>query len=264
MQKLPEKELAETLVLSSDKILHTPTDTRRANHIPHQFRALPAFTTDSTRSSIDSEQILFALAILAEAEDPSIANHLKRIQLYMRVLMQQLQDHPDYRAVLTHEYQPIIAQAALLHDIGKMQLPTELKLKNGALSADEFNSMTEHTIHGKKALIQVERLDQRNNLLVFFAKQIIYSHHERWDGSGYPLGLRQQQIPIPARLMAFADVYDGLTSPKSYKSSLSHQEARDIILSDDASLFDPLIVKAFREAEAQFELIAKEFSTAID
>lgn len=264
MQKLPEKELTDTVVVSADKLLQSTSEQLRSHHIPHQFRALPAYISDPAKTSNDSEPILFALAILAEAEDPSIANHLKRVQLYMRVLMQQLQDHPDYQAVLTSEYQPIIAQAALLHDIGKMQLPTELKLKTGALSADEFKSMTEHTIHGKKALMQVERLDQRNNLLVFFAKQIIYSHHERWDGSGYPLGLHQQQIPIPARLMAFADVYDGLTSPKSYKSSLSHQEARDIILSDDASLFDPLVVKAFRETEAQFEMISKEFTAETD
>ena len=216
---------------------------------------------DSGTQQADIEQIVLSLAILAEADDPMIVNHLKRIQLYTRVLMQQLQDHPDYRMVLTEEYKPVIAQAVLLHDIGKMHLPAELKSKSGSLSSGEFQLMSEHTQFGKKALMQIEKLSGYSSDLIFFTKQIVYSHHERWDGSGYPLGLKQDQIPVPARIMALADVYDGLISPRSYKSALSHREAAEIILSDNASLFDPVVLRAFSETEYHFEQIAKEYPT---
>ena len=262
MQQLPEKQVTNTVTIESETLLPPAHERNIPTPIPAKFRAVPQQSSPnvSTQQS-DIEQIVFSLAILAEADEPMIVNHLRRIQSYTRILMQQLQDHPDYRMVLTHEYQPVIAQAALLHDIGKMHLPTELKTKTGSLSSSEFQMMCEHTLFGKKALMQVERVSKHQSALIFFAKQIIYSHHERWDGSGYPLGLKQQQIPVPARLMALADVYDGLISPKSYKSALSHREASEIILSDDASLFDPVVLQAFSETESHFEQIAKEYPT---
>lgn len=202
------------------------------------------------------EVTILALASLAETRDNDTSNHLRRTQLYIRTLALRLRQHPRYQAALADGPLALILKSAPLHDIGKVGIPDRILLKPGKLDEEEFAVMKTHTTIGFQALEQAERqLGSRVEFLQT-AKQIVRSHHEKWDGTGYPEGLAGEQIPISARLMALADVYDALISRRVYKEGMSHEKACEIIIQGWGTFFDPAIVDVFKTCHAEFQKIA--------
>ena len=203
---------------------------------------------------------IVAMASLAETRDNETGNHIRRTQNYVRVLAKQMQTHPRFRDVLTDETIELLYKSAPLHDIGKVGIPDRILLKPGKLTPEEFEIMKTHTTLGRDAILAAEaRLDVSNSFLSL-AREIAYSHQEKWDGSGYPEGLSGDDIPLSARLMAVADVYDALISRRVYKAPLSHDDAVAVIVEGSGSHFDPDLVAGFVELESEFRAIAQQFS----
>ncbi len=196
-----------------------------------------------------------ALAHLAETRDLETGKHLRRVQEYIRLLAEQLRSHPRFAAHYTELLNVrsinLIAQSAPLHDIGKVGIPDDVLLKPGQLSAAQWEVMKTHAQLGAEAiaLAQAEATQDGSKPVEFLsvAKQIAHWHHERWDGTGYPDGLRGDAIPLPARLMAIADVFDALISRRVYKEPIGFAMARDIISASAGSHFDPEITAVFLE-----------------
>lgn len=201
---------------------------------------------------------ILSLASLAETRDNETGNHILRTQAYVRALATHLQEHPDFSEYLSAETVELLYKSAPLHDIGKVGIPDNILLKPGKLTEDEFEIMKSHTTLGGSSLkIAAERLG--SNSFLNLAREIALTHHERWDGKGYPLGIKGDDIPLSGRLMAVADVYDALISKRIYKEAFSHDKAREIITEWRGQNFDPRIVEAFFATEAQFLEIAAEF-----
>jgi putative two-component system response regulator len=194
---------------------------------------------------------IFALASLAESRDPQTGRHLHRIQDYCELLCADLRQRPEYADAIDDRFISAIRDASALHDIGKVGVPDRILLKPGRLSAEEFEIMKRHTTIGAETLKAVE-VEHPGNRLVGMGIEIARSHHERWDGAGYPDGLGEDRIPLPARIVALADSYDALTSKRPYKAAFTHEKSREIILEESATHFDPIIVGAFVQAEDEF------------
>ena len=196
--------------------------------------------------------IIFGLAKLAESRDTDTGEHLDRIRHYATMIAQELQaGNPE----IDERYIADIGIASSLHDIGKVGIPDGILLKPGALTADERFIMEQHTAIGGECLEAIEnRLDEDKFLEM--ARKIAYSHHERWDGTGYPYRLAGHDIPLAARIVAVADVYDALTSKRPYKRALPHDESKAIILEGNGTQFDPTIVDAFLACEEEFRAIS--------
>ena len=201
-----------------------------------------------------------AMASLAETRDNETGNHIRRTQHYVKLLAELLRDHPRFRHFLDDDTIGLLFKSAPLHDIGKVGIPDHILLKPGRLTVEEFEIMMTHTTLGRDA---IQRAEDQLGISVDFlrlAKEIAYSHQEKWDGSGYPQGLAGDAIPISARLMAVADVYDALISRRVYKSGMSHEEAVDIIRQGGGWHFDPDVCDAFLSAAEQFKAIVERFS----
>ena len=203
---------------------------------------------------------ILALASLAETRDNETGNHLRRTQHYVRALAEHLQRHPHFSLLLTRTNIELIVKSAPLHDIGKVGIPDHILLKPGRLTPEEFEVMKSHATLGKEAIEHAEQQMGRSAPFLTFAKQIAGSHQEKWDGSGYPEGLAGEHIPVAARLMAVADVYDALVSRRVYKSPMMHETACGIIAQGRGSHFDPEIVDAFLALHSEFHTIAERFS----
>ena len=207
---------------------------------------------------------VFAMASLAETRDNETGNHLRRTQHYVRCLAHALQQHPRFASVLTEENIELLFKSAPLHDIGKVGIPDHILLKPGKLTPEEFEIMKTHTTLGFEALTRAEEaLGERLDFLAF-AKQIALSHQEKWDGSGYPHGLAGEDIPVAARLMALADVYDALISQRVYKPPFDHLEAVRIISAGRGTHFDPDMVDAFLRLQDDFRAIAQRYEDTED
>ncbi|MEI7457379.1 MAG: HD domain-containing phosphohydrolase, partial [Nitrosomonadales bacterium] len=180
---------------------------------------------------------ILALASVAETRDNETGNHLRRTQQYVRLLAEHLQRHPRFSLSLTRINIELICKSAPLHDIGKVGIPDCILLKPGRLTPEEFTVMKTHAALGREAIEHAEQQMGRSALFLAFAKEIAGSHQEKWDGSGYPEGLAGEQIPVSARLMAVADVYDALVSERPYKKPLSHETASAIIKEGRGSHF---------------------------
>jgi putative two-component system response regulator len=202
---------------------------------------------------------IFALAKLAESRDPDTGQHLERVRSYSRILAEQLGKDSIYSNEIDAEFIRLIYLTSPLHDIGKVGIPDSVLLKPGRLSSEEFDVMKTHALLGARTL---DAALQRHPSAKFLqiARDIASSHHERWDGSGYPFGLIGLQIPLCARIVSLADVYDALTNKRVYKEAYSHFDARSIIVEGKGSQFDPTIVDAFLQIDEQFELIRERFS----
>lgn len=203
---------------------------------------------------------IFALTSLAETRDSDTGNHIRRTQHYVKVLAKKLQTHPHFSPYLSDTMIETLFKSAPLHDIGKVGIPDSILLKPAKLTPEEFEIMKSHTTLGKKA---IEHAEEQLGMSVAFldvAKEIAYSHHEKWDGSGYPLGLKGNEIPICGRLMAVADVYDALIAKRVYKERFSHEKAVEIILEGRGKHFDPDVVDAFEALKETFHEIAIRFS----
>ncbi len=206
------------------------------------------------------EATIYAMASLAETRDNETGNHIRRTQHYVKTLAQTLRTHPRFSHYLTDEQIEMLYMSAPLHDIGKVGIPDHILLKPGRLDAAEFEIMKTHTTLGYQSILSAtERVSGGSGFLTC-AMEIALSHQEKWDGSGYPKGLSGDEIPISARLMAVADVYDALISERYYKKAFSHETAVGIILEGRGSHFDPDVAEAFNAIQAEFLEIAKKFS----
>lgn len=201
-----------------------------------------------------------ALAHLAETRDPETGNHILRTQAYVETLANHLSSNPRFSAALTHGNIDQISKSAPLHDIGKVGIPDAILFKPGPLSAQEWAVMKTHAKLGADAIQKAE--DDVENTLPFlqFAKEIANWHHERWDGTGYPDGLKGDEIPVSARLMALADVFDALSNARAYKPAFPVEEARSLILEARGKQFDPDVVDAFDAQFEQFVAIFKRYA----
>jgi len=200
-----------------------------------------------------------ALAHLAEARDPETGNHILRTQAYVQRMASGLQSHPRFVNTLSDAYIDLLARSAPLHDIGKVGIPDSILLKPGKLTADEWAIMKTHAKLGSDAIEQAERDIKMPLAFLSAAKEIAHWHHEKWDGSGYPDGLAGDQIPIAARLMAVADVFDALISQRVYKPALPYSQARDIVGAGRGGHFDPDVADAFLNGFDDFVDIAERY-----
>ena len=191
--------------------------------------------------------MIFALAKLSESRDDDTGRHIDRVRAVCKVLAMNLRASGEH-AVIDETYVENIFWASPLHDVGKVGIPDAILLKPGKLTADEFDTMMTHTIIGAETLDAVTK-QYRNNSFLNMGAKIARSHHERWDGSGYPDGLHGEAIPLSARIVTVADVYDALRSKRPYKAAFSHEKSRDIILEGSGSQFAPSMVHAFQCAE---------------
>ncbi|HEY9107694.1 MAG TPA: two-component system response regulator [Roseateles sp.] len=204
---------------------------------------------------------LFVMVSLAEFRDADTGNHIQRTQEYVRTLAIWLAAQPDGPADLTATAIDELAKAAPLHDIGKVAIPDGILLKPGKLSADEWTIMKTHAEHGADLLQRaIDRLGDDAGLMLTFGKQIARHHHEKWDGSGYPDALAGEAIPLAARLMAVADVYDALISERPYKKPMTHEEALAFIRAGRGSHFDPRIVEALEASLDEVRSIAARWA----
>ena len=202
---------------------------------------------------------IMAMTSLAETRDLETGNHIRRTQLYVKALAEHLREHPRFAHVLTDRMIDLLYKSAPLHDIGKIGIPDANLLKPGKLTVDEFEIMKTHTTLGRRAIEEAERRLGMRVAFLTVAKEIAYSHQEKWDGSGYPEGLRGDAIPVSARLMALADVYDALISRRVYKPAFSHEQACAALVKGRGTHFDPDIVDAFMEIAADFWRISQQY-----
>jgi putative two-component system response regulator len=203
---------------------------------------------------------ILAMTSLAQTRDIETGNHIKRTQHYVRVLARRLQKHPRFSSFLTDHNIDLLFKSAPLHDIGKVGIPDRILLKPGRLTADEMTVMKTHTTLGRDTITYAEKLMGTKLDFLTLAKEIAYSHQEKWDGSGYPQGLSGNAIPISARLMAVADVYDAIISQRVYKLGMSHAEAVEIIVEGSGTHFDPDIIDGFLKVRDEFQKIAARYS----
>ena len=203
--------------------------------------------------------VIFSLAKLAEARDPETGAHLERIREYCRVLAQHLTHLPKYRDTLDGDYVQMLYMTSPLHDIGKVGIPDSVLLKPGRLTPQEFDIMKQHAVIGGTTLNAAAEAHPRAKYLQI-ARDIAFTHHEKFDGTGYPYGLRGEEIPLCGRIVALSDVYDALTTARVYKPAYSHEVAKEIILEGRGKHFDPEIVDAFLANEARFIEIHEQLS----
>lgn len=206
----------------------------------------------------DKDTVIFSLAKLAETRDPETGLHLERIQSYCRVIAEKLMHHRLYPDMINRRFVEEIFATSPLHDIGKVGIPDQILLKPGRLDEQEFEIMKTHTLIGCNTLQSSIAKNPRANYLKMSA-QIARSHHERWDGKGYPDGLIGDDIPLAARIVSVADVYDALASKRIYKEAFSHEKTRSMISEGKSGQFDPLLVDVFLECEQEFAGILQKF-----
>jgi len=208
--------------------------------------------------SLVQEVTIETVANVAETRDPETGGHIKRTQHYVRALAVALSRRPKYKSILTGDFIEILFRSAPLHDLGKVGVPDAILLKPDRLTEDEFERMKLHTTYAYNIISAAEaRLG--NSSFLRTARELAHTHQEKWDGSGYPRGLKGEEIPLSGRLMAIADVYDALISRRPYKEPMSHEEAVRRIAQGRGSHFDPELVDVFLEIEAQFRQIARQF-----
>lgn len=209
------------------------------------------------------ETTILALSSLAETRDNETGNHIRRTQNYMRSLGLRLRYHPRFKDFLTADNVELLYKLAPLHDIGKVGIPDHILLKPGKLTPEEFEVMKTHAALGGNAIAAAEDRVNAKSVFLRIARQIALGHHEKWDGSGYPFGLKGDDIPIPARLMAIADVYDALLSRRVYKAGMGHAEVAAIIVDGSGKHFDPDVVEAFVAIQDEFIEIAEKYSDVV-
>lgn len=199
------------------------------------------------------DAVIFGLAKLAESRDDETGSHLERICAYVQILGDEL---ALTRADLDAETVRVYGVASSLHDIGKVGLPDSILMKAGPLSDVERRDMQKHTLIGGECLLAL-RNRLGNDAFIDAACEIAFAHHERWDGTGYPFGVEGENIPLSARIVALADVYDALTSRRVYKPSMTHAQAAEMIVAESGRHFDPAVVRAFQRRQTEFRAIAE-------
>jgi putative two-component system response regulator len=204
---------------------------------------------------------IFALARLAESRDPETGAHLERVRTYARIIARHLAKQPAFQSEVTGEFVRLIYLTSPLHDIGKVGIPDSVLLKPGRLSDREFEIMKTHTTIGADTLnAAVQQFPDVAFLRM--GRDIALTHHERYDGSGYPGRMLGNQIPLSGRIVALADVYDALTSKRVYKQAFAHEVSRGLLVDEAGKHFDPRIVEAFVANEDEFSAVRERFAEA--
>ncbi|MBP6483932.1 MAG: two-component system response regulator [Rhodoferax sp.] len=222
---------------------------------------LEAEVTKRTREVVAIQDVtILAMASLAETRDSDTGNHIRRTQFYVKALAQHLSGNPKFSAQLTDSFIQRLFKSAPLHDIGKVGIPDRILLKPGRFEPKEFEIMKTHTTLGRDAIEHAEKQLGMSVDFLSMAKEIALSHQEKWDGTGYPQGLAGEAIPLSARLMAVADVYDALISRRVYKESMPHEKAAAIMQAGRGIHFDPDIADAFVALQDEFQKIAARFA----
>lgn len=227
--------------------------------LENQNKTLEEKVLERTRELLATQNVtMLGLASLAETRDNETGDHIRRTQLYVRALAERLSTHSKFRHYLDDETVDLLYRSAPLHDIGKVGVPDSILLKPGKLTPEELDEMKKHTTYGRDAILMAEGGfgDNVDKSFLSLAREIAYSHHEKWDGTGYPLGLVGEDIPIAGRIMAVADVYDALISKRVYKPGIPHPESVEIILEGSGKHFDPDVAAAFFELRETFRQIA--------
>jgi putative two-component system response regulator len=202
------------------------------------------------------DMVVFALAQLAESRDRETGKHLERVRKYAQLLTHRLREAGDFAGQIDDRFAQLVYETSPLHDIGKVGIPDAILLKSGKLTTDEFAVMRTHTTLGAATLdAALEKYPDAEFLR--FARDIAACHHERFDGSGYPLGLAGDEIPLCARIVAVADVYDACTSNRVYRAAMTHDEASQIIRTGAGTHFDPAIVAAFLDVAGDVARVCK-------
>ncbi|SFJ06382.1 HD domain-containing phosphohydrolase [Planctomicrobium piriforme] len=249
--KTTTDEFVEGMASGADEFVRKPFNAAELRmRVAAGIRVLSLETRDA---------LIFTLAKLAESRDADTGMHLERVQRYSRALAQSLSKHSSYSQQIDFGYIRNLFLTSALHDIGKVGIPDNILLKPGRLTPEEFEMMKQHTIIGADTLQEAMNHHPHVKYLRM-AYNIALYHHERWDGSGYPRKLAGNDIPLCARIVSLADVYDALTSKRVYKDAYTHEEARKIILESSGTHFDPEVVEAFLDCEPAFIEIKQQFN----
>jgi putative two-component system response regulator len=206
---------------------------------------------------LTQEVTIECMTTLTESRDPETGGHIKRTKQYIKILAQKLRYNPKFKDFLDDDTIELIYKSAPLHDIGKVGILDHILFKPAKLTDGEFETIQKHCKIGASAIYTAEKKLGKNSFL-HYAGQIAGTHHEKWDGTGYPKGLKGEQIPIPGRMMAVADVYDALITKRVYKEAYSHNKAVKLIFDGRGTQFDPDVVDAFMETEDEFRKAALE------
>lgn len=258
----PLNEINDATKRITDGYYNIKVSIKSVDEIGHLGESINSMTIKLKESNRKLKTIryatIFGLARLAEDRDNSTGKHLERIRDYSVIIARKLSQYPRYRKYITDYYINDIYESSVLHDIGKVGIPDSILLKPGKLSYEEFEKVKMHTVIGGDALQSIENEIKFQSFLTL-AIQIAYHHHEKWNGEGYPKGLEGESIPLSARIVSIADIYDALTSERPYKRAWTHNEAKEYIISNDNIIFDPVIVKAFLEIEEEFQKIRQYY-----
>lgn len=249
------KPFVPELMLSRIK-LHLELSSYRKN--------LEGLVNEKTRTIENlQDTMVIGLAELVECRDGETGGHIKRTAKYLEILVKSMEEQRLYSDILTSDYVHNMIRSAPLHDIGKIGISDNVLLKQGSFDEAEREYMQQHTILGGRALQKVINSTDGESFL-YVAKDMALCHHEKWDGTGYPYGLYKEQIPLCARIMAIADVYDALTSKRPYKKPFTHEKAVQIILEGKGTQFDPDIVDIFKTIAYKFDKISKIYNTDLE
>ena len=232
---------------------------RVRNHLElHAYRSnLERLVEERSRDAeLLKDVIIDAMGELAEYRDPETGSHIHRTRAYVQVLAESLVREGHFLDILTPDYIVLLWKSAPLHDIGKVAIRDSILLKPGKLTPEEFDEMKMHTLFGEEVIANLEQMAGQPTSFLSCAKEIAGSHHEKFDGGGYPRGLSGEEIPLAGRIMAIADVYDALISKRVYKNSMAHSEAMEIMVQGRGTHFDPLLIDAFLDVEPAFRQIA--------
>jgi len=214
---------------------------------------LQKMVEEKTQSVIELQSALLkTMAELVECRDDTTGGHIERTQHGIKILLEEIEKEGLYSEETKSWDENLILQSCQLHDVGKISIDDNILKKPGKLTEEEFNIMKKHTTFGEKIIEKIETLAKESDFLNY-AKTFAASHHEKWDGSGYPRGLKGENIPLLGRIMAIADVYDALTSERPYKKAFSHEEAVRIITEGSGTQFDPSLVELFTRTAEQFK-----------
>jgi putative two-component system response regulator len=247
-QELEQRALA----LGAHDFITLPVSPELLLHRVSTCLELMALRKDRPYVEKYQDAISFSFAELVEFRDLTTGGHLKNTTRYFEILLREAMASDYYKDIIPPEDIRDLRRSAMLHDIGKIGINDDILRKDSSLDYNEYEYMKTHTTLGKQAFDKIIR-ETGGTKWLYLARDMAYCHHERWDGTGYPNGLKGEDIPLYARMLTIADVYDALTSNRAYKEAFSHQKALEIITEGRGSLFDPRLVDLFIKVNAQFE-----------